>query len=114
MPARSNRLAFPVKLESDESGSVLVSFPDIPEALTEGASEQEALVEAEDCLAAALGGYIKDRRDIPQPTSARGRPLVSPPVLVVVKTAFYIFRRKHWPGIFAFVKELGTTVGRRA
>ena len=114
MPARSNRLAFPACLESDEGGSVVVSFPDIPEVLTEGASEQEALVEAEDCLAAALGGYIKDRRDIPQPTSARGRPLVSPPLLIAAKTTLYIMWRECWRGISSFAKELGTTFGRRA
>ena len=114
MTVWSNRLAFPVKLETDEGGSVLVSFPDIPEALTEGASEQEALAEAEDCLAAALDGYIKDRRDIPQPTSANRRPMVSPPVAVIAKTAFYIFWRKHLLGISSFAKELGTALRRGA
>ena len=49
-------LAYPVSLDTQDDGSVLVSFPDIPEALTEGATEQEALAEAEDCLIAALGG----------------------------------------------------------
>ncbi len=114
MLVRLNRLAFPACMESDEGGSVVVSFPDIPEALTEGASEQQALVEAEDCLAAALCGYMNDRRDIPQPASALGRPLVSPPVLVAAKTALYIFRRKHWPGISSFAKELGTALRRGA
>lgn len=114
MTVWSNRLTFPVKLKSDEGGSVLVSFPDIPEALTEGASEQEALAEAEDCLAAALDGYIKDRRDIPQPTSARGRPLVSPPLLIAAKTTLYNMWRECWRGISSFAKELGTTFGRRA
>ena len=53
----ARRLAYPVNLGRQEDGSILVSFPDIPEALTEGATEEEALAEAEDCLIAALGGY---------------------------------------------------------
>ena len=45
--ARSTQLAYPVRLETDDRGAVLVSFLDIPEALTEGATEQEALAEAQ-------------------------------------------------------------------
>lgn len=114
MTVWSNRLAFPVELEPDEGGSVLVSFPDIPEVLTEGASELEALVAAEDCLAAALGGYIKDRRDIPQPTSASRRSMVSPPLPVAAKTTLYIMWRECWRGISLFAKELGTALRRQA
>ena len=70
-------MAYPVRLERDDRGAVLVSFPDIPEALTEGATEGEALAEAQDCLIAALGGYMDDRRDIPRSSPGRGRPLVA-------------------------------------
>ena len=54
------RLAWPVRLEALE-GTVLVSFPDVPEALTEGATRAEALSEAVDCLMAALGAYVSHR-----------------------------------------------------
>ena len=77
----AQRLAYLVSLERQEDGSILVSFPDIPEALTEGETEREALVEAEDCLVAALGGYVQARRAIPRPSPARGRTLVPLPVL---------------------------------
>ena len=66
----AQRLAYPVSLERQEDGSILVSFPDIPEALTEGKTEQEALAEAEDCLVAALGGYVQARRAMPAETVA--------------------------------------------
>ena len=46
----STRMAWPVNLEQQPDGSVLVSFPDIPQALTEGATIADALSEAEDCL----------------------------------------------------------------
>ena len=64
------QLAYPVRLSTDHSGSVLVSFPGVPEALTGGATEREALAEAENCLIAASGGYIDGRRDIPLPSPA--------------------------------------------
>ena len=72
--ARSTQLAYPVGLATDDDGAVLVSFPDIPEALTEGATEREALTEARDCLIAALGGYIDGRRDIPEPVAGARAP----------------------------------------
>ena len=40
------RLAWPADLQAQEDGSVLVTFPDIPEALTEGVTEADALAQA--------------------------------------------------------------------
>ncbi len=76
--------AWPVDLEPQADGTILVSFPDIPEALTEGETEEEALAEAQDCLAAALEGYVEARRPVPHPSPANGRPLVAPRGAVAV------------------------------
>ena len=75
----ARRLAYPVNLERQKDGSILVSFPDIPEALTEGATDEEALAEAEDCLIAALGGYIQARRPIPRASAGPDSPI---PVII--------------------------------
>ena len=47
---------FPARLEPDEEGRLVVHFPDLPEALTDGADEAEALAEAADYLSEALAG----------------------------------------------------------
>ena len=52
------RWAYPVQLD-ERADAVLVTFPDIPEALTEGATVEKALAESADCLLAALGGYVR-------------------------------------------------------
>ena len=109
--ARSTTLAYPVSLDSEDGGGFLVSFPDIPEALTEGATMQEALVEAEDCLIAALGGYIEARRDIPHPLPDRGRPLVSLPALIAAKIALYRTMREQGIGNAALARRLDTVEG---
>ena len=108
---RSMPLAYPVKLETEGGNSVLVSFPDIPEALTEGSTKREALAEARDCLVAALGGYIEGRRDIPRPSPGRGRPLVALPALVAAKIALYRAMRERGLGNAALAKQLGTVEG---
>ena len=82
-------LAYPAMLETNEGGTVLVSFPDIPEALTEGSTEREALAEAKDCLIAALDGYIESRREIPQPSAGKELPLVVLPAPVAAKITLY-------------------------
>lgn len=53
------------KLERQENGWWLVRFPEIPEALTEGETEEEARANAVDCLSAALEGYVKAGRPLP-------------------------------------------------
>ena len=104
-------MTYPVRLERDDRGAVLVSFPDIPEALTEGATEGEALAEAQDCLIAALGGYMDDRRDIPRPSPGRGRPLVALPALAAAKIALYRAMRERGLSNAALARRLGTMEG---
>lgn len=82
--------AFSYRFEPQASGGVLAQFIDLPEAHTFGASEAEAGGDhALDCLIAALGGYIKLGRAIPEPSPARGRPVVILPPLVAAKLALY-------------------------
>jgi antitoxin HicB len=51
----------------DENGTIIAKFPDVPEAITVGADEANALEWAQDALVVALTGYIEERRDIPTP-----------------------------------------------
>ena len=55
-------LRYPAKLERDSNGTILVSFPDVPEAHTFGDDREEALARAVDALETAFIGYTKDRR----------------------------------------------------
>ena len=68
------RLSYPVLLEPDDNGTLLVTFPDIPEAVTFGEDEDDALMRAVDALETMLAARIDDREDIPLPSPAEGRP----------------------------------------
>jgi antitoxin HicB len=82
--------SFPYRFELQEWGGVLVQFIDVPEAHTVGPTEADAGGEnALDCLIAALGGYVRLGRAIPEPSAARGRPMVILPPLVSAKLALY-------------------------
>ena len=82
------RLAYPAVLR-ELPDTVLVSFPDVPEALTEGETVDEAMREASDCLVAALGGYVQAGQSIPVPSEHPNAPLVRLPALVAAKVALY-------------------------
>jgi len=80
---------YPLTVEPDDNGTLLVSFVDIPEAHTFANDEDEVSVRATDCMLTALEGYMKDRRPIPVPShEPNGRVAVLPP-LAVAKIALY-------------------------
>jgi len=106
------KFAYPVNIVPQADGSYLVSFPDIPEALTDGETKTEALSEAVDCLIAALGGYINDRRDIPKPSSPKhGQTTVIVPPLVSAKIALYQAMHESQITRVALGKLLGVSEG---
>jgi antitoxin HicB len=57
---------YPYKLERQENGWWLIRFPQIPEALTEGETREEAIKNAKDCLSTALEGYAKAGSVLPR------------------------------------------------
>lgn len=81
--------SYPVNLEPAEEGGFVVTFPDVPEAITEGDDEAEALMRAADALETALDFYIEDKRPLPAPSPAKRRPTVSPDALSCAKLAVY-------------------------
>jgi antitoxin HicB len=92
----SRRLIYPVEMQAEPDGSAVnLTFPDVRGARTWGDGEAEALSLAEDCLIAALGGYVADNEPIPKPSPARGRPTVTLPPLVAAKLALYEAMREQ-------------------
>ena len=80
---------YPVTLTPDE-GTVLVTFADVPEAITFGADEQEALMRAIDALETGLSFYVDARQPLPVPSKAkRGQKTVSPSALECAKLGVY-------------------------
>lgn len=84
------RYAYPCTLADDGDGGFIVTFPDVPEALTGARDLADALVLAEDALVCALAEYGAARRDIPPPSAAlRGQRLVPVPPVAAAKLALY-------------------------
>jgi antitoxin HicB len=79
------RFAYPYELTAQPEGGFIVTFPDIPEAMTQGETEDEAARMAEDALITALSFYTDDSERAPHPSPARGRRVAHVPPLVAAK-----------------------------
>ncbi|PLX37006.1 MAG: HicB family protein [Hyphomicrobiales bacterium] len=96
------------KLTTDPEGGYLATFPDVPEAITSGATKALALESAADALAVALLGRMEDGDDLPA-ASASGRGLhpVAVPAPVAAKLAVMAaFKASGWAKI-KLAEELG-------
>ena len=78
---------YPVTLTPDEAdGGFVVTFVDIPEAITQGDTEAEALAAARDALESALDFYFEDKRAVPAPSKAkRGQNVIELPASLSAK-----------------------------
>jgi antitoxin HicB len=88
--------AYPVTLTPDDDGGFTVIFRDVPEAITEGDSREEALFRAEDALESALAMYVMAKEPLPA-TSAplAGEVMVPLSALGMAKAALYQAMREQ-------------------
>jgi len=81
------RFAYPVELTADVEGGFIVRVPDLPEIVTQGDDRREALAAAGDAIDEALAGRIHLGENIPEPSPAKGRPLVAASGIMTAKAA---------------------------
>jgi antitoxin HicB len=80
-------MKFPVTLTPDEAdGGFVVTFHDIPEAITQGETVEEALAMAQEALETAMEFYFEDKRAVPVPSKPkRGQHVVELPASLSAK-----------------------------
>jgi antitoxin HicB len=83
------RYAYPYEMEPQLEGGWTVTFPDVPEAITQGDTAEEVAAMAEDALVTALSFYTDRGQPLPHPSPANGRPLAVVPPLVAAKLALH-------------------------
>ena len=83
------RYAYPYDMDPQPGGGWTVTFPDVPEAITQGDTEEEVAAMAEDALVTALSIYVTDGQALPRPSAANKRPVAVVPALVAAKLALH-------------------------
>lgn len=100
---------YPAGFEPGETPGVLVvTFRDIPEAITQGKGEKDALWQATDCLEEAVAGRIAGLREIPRASrTARGEQLIPVPAPMEAKAALYLAMREAGISNVQLARKLG-------
>jgi antitoxin HicB len=80
-------MQYPARFKADkEKGGYVVTFPDIPEAITQGDTFEEAMSMAQDALETAMEFYFDNRREVPMPSARKhGQHLVELPLSLTAK-----------------------------
>ena len=91
------QFTYPVKLARDrKDGGYVVSSRDLPEAITQGNTVEEALSEAEGALQAAIEARVEDGLDIPAPSRAkRGERMAATPITTALRAAVFLAMREE-------------------
>lgn len=98
---------YPFCLLPDEGGYV-ATCRDVPEAITQGESMDEALAEASDALDEALHAYVADDKVIPVPSRVRkGEYPVSAPVSTALKLSVLLAMRSQQVSNTELARRLG-------
>jgi len=88
---RGKAMEYPAKFTPDRTaGGFVVTFPDVPEAITQGDTIEEAMAMASEALELALTFYTEKWADLPVPGSLRrGMRMVRVPALSEAKFRLY-------------------------
>ncbi|MGA3082356.1 MAG: type II toxin-antitoxin system HicB family antitoxin [Terracidiphilus sp.] len=79
-------LQYPARFEPQEEGGFVVTFPDIPEAITQGEGVADTMIHAANVLESALDWYLESGRPIPTPSKLkRGQYLIGLPASLSAK-----------------------------
>lgn len=89
-----SKLFYPAVFHRAEEGGFWVSFPDLPECLTEGDDMQQAYEMAVEALGLALVGRKEEKEKIPKPTEI-DQVEVDEGTLVIVEFDMLEYQKRH-------------------
>ena len=103
---------FAAKFTNDPDGGVLVTFPDVPEAITHGEDQAEARKNAAEALGMALRGYLADGEPLPRPAVKGRKGLVNIPIEATDALKIAVIEAFQAEGISKteFARRLGKAV----
>ena len=110
MTSRKNMFSFayPAEFEPDDNDTVIITFPDVPGAISYGEDEDDALRHGLDALITIISAYIDDGKAISEPTRPKkGQRTVTLPPLEATKTFIYMEMRRQRVTKAEMVRRLG-------
>ncbi len=103
-----NRFQYPVLLTAAPEGGLVVTCRDLPQLITQGEDEADALEQAVDAMDEVFATYMIEGLNFPDPSKAKRREhLVSPPAETMAKAALYVAMREAGISKQQLAKRLG-------
>ena len=87
------KMFYPAVFHNAEEGGYWITFPDIPECMTEGDDMEEAYKMAVDALGLALTERIKEKEELPKASDVEN--IKEEGTIVVVQFDLAEYNRKH-------------------
>ena len=102
-------LEYPCDIAIAPEGDAVLTFPDIPEAITGGDSREEALDLAQDCLSVALTFYLEKNVPLPVPSPPeRNQTTIGPYLRIALKASLAEALRESGERPADLARKLGT------
>ena len=102
------RLEYAVLLKPGKEGGFVVTCRDLPQLITQGEDEADALAQAADAMDEVFATYMIEGIDFPSPSKARrGERQVAPPAETMAKAALYVAMREAGISKAQLAKRLG-------
>ena len=100
---------YPARFEKGEKpGVMVITFRDLPEAITQGTPGNDAVWQAADCLEEAIAGRIADAREIPEASRPRrGERMIPVPAQTAAKAALYLAMKEAHLTNVQLARKLG-------
>jgi antitoxin HicB len=103
-----NRFQYPVLLAPAEESGFVVTCRDLPQLITQGETEQDALEQAADAMDEVFATYMVEGIDFPEPSKAKRREhLVAPPAETMAKAALFVAMRQAGISKLQLARRLG-------
>jgi antitoxin HicB len=102
------RFEYPVLLKAAEEGGFVVTCRDLPQLITQGENEADALMQAADAMDEVFATYMLECLTFPAPSKTRrGEYSVAPPAETMAKAALYMAMSEAGITKVQLAKQLG-------
>lgn len=103
------KIRYQAILEPQPEGGFTVTFPDIPEAITEGDTREEAIFNATEALGLCLDVRMEQDEALPKPTRTEGGEWITPSAPVQAAVALKHLRESQGKTLSDMARLLGTS-----
>lgn len=102
------RFQYPVLLTAAKEGGYVVTCRNLPQLITQGEDEQDALAHASDAMDEVFAAYMIEGIDFPEPSKAKRREhLVAPPAETMAKAALHVAMHEAGISKMQLARQLG-------